>query len=51
MLVRQAWSAAFKVQVNFVGHWIEYRRPCDPANILNKGDSKWHFRKLIVPVG
>ena len=48
MPVRQARSAAFKVQVDFVGYGIEDRRSCHSANILNR-ESRRRFGKVIVP--
>lgn len=41
MLVRQARSTTFKIQVNFISYGVEYWGSRDSANILNKekGDS------------
>lgn len=47
--VRQARSAAFEVQVYFIGCGIEYRRSCDSADVLNTEKRRWHFRKFTVP--
>ena len=48
MLVHQARSTTFKVQVNFVSYGIEYRRSCDSTDILNKEKSNVS-EKLFSP--